>query len=642
MTAQALAQFHFLRPAWLWATLPFLVLLILLWRQRRTSRTWRAVVDTHLLPYLLIGGKGNRGPWLLTALAIGGVLAVLALAGPSWERLKQPVFRQQSALVILLDLSRSMDATDVRPSRLERVRLKLVDILKKRREGQTALVAYAASAFVVTPLTTDTRTIAEQLPSLTTELMPAQGSRPDRAIARAVDLLRQAGITHGSVLLVTDGVDGVDDAALHKAVTALTAAGHRLLVLGVGTADGAPIPKAGGGFFTDNNGAIVVPKLDAAALQDVAQQGDGIYRRLTINDSDINALLAVVDRDTQVQRARKTDDLMSDQWRDAGAWLLLPLIVLASLVFRRGYLGALLLTLFLAPQSQPVMAMDWTSLWQRDDQRASQALQNGQADKAASLFQDPAWRAAAQYRAGDYEGALKSLKGVDGAEAAYNRGNALARLQRLPEALKAYEQALKQAPDDNDARHNYDLVKKALEQQQQAGNRQNRNQQDSRNDRSQGNDARPQDNGDKGQQQQGNSGDRQQSGQQQAGRQGPSSTQRSGKASNDDRKTADASAATEQQQQGSGSGQDNGADQKPQSASGDNTATAASKQDMNNAQRADVQQQRSARASADSEQQQATEQWLRSIPDDPGGLWRRKFLYQYQQQQHQGDEKQAW
>ncbi|MEJ2382697.1 MAG: VWA domain-containing protein [Gammaproteobacteria bacterium] len=271
-------SFHFLRPLWFAALVPLAVLLAVWWRSRRTSRSWQAVVDPRLLPHMLMDGGTGRNAWSVLAVALGGVLAVTALAGPTWSKLQQPVFRRESALVVLLDLSRSMDATDLQPSRLQMAKFKLRDILVRRKEGDTALVVYAADPFVVTPLTNDVDTIERQLSSLTTQLMPVQGSRTDRAIAKAQALLQQSGAVRGDVLLITDGVNNDPPAALRAAVEKLVAAGYRLSVLGVGTDQGAPIPMGDGGFFKDSSGAIVLPKLDEAPLARLAAEGHGIYR----------------------------------------------------------------------------------------------------------------------------------------------------------------------------------------------------------------------------------------------------------------------------------------------------------------------------------------------------------------------------
>ena len=155
-----LADFHWLRPAWLLAIPLVVAVAILLGRRRLGAGSWQQVVDAALIPFVLsrAPGRGRDLRWWL--LAVGGVLAAVALAGPAWERIEQPVFRAEQALVIALDLSRSMDAQDVSPSRLVRARLKILDILERRRGGQTALVVYSANAFTVTPLTTDGDTVA--------------------------------------------------------------------------------------------------------------------------------------------------------------------------------------------------------------------------------------------------------------------------------------------------------------------------------------------------------------------------------------------------------------------------------------------------------------------------------------------------
>lgn len=602
-----ISAFHFLRPAWLLALLPLAALLRLIWRRRLASRSWTNVVDAPLLPHLLLGEDGRRSPRPLLALGLGGVLAILALAGPTWHKLEQPVYRRQSSLVVLLDLSRSMDAADIPPSRLQRAKLKLRDILRQRQEGDTALIVFAATPFVVTPLTSDTRTIASQLDVMTTDLMPVQGSRPDRAIRLAQKLLKQAGATHGGVLLITDGINGPEPAALRDAIRDLVGAGHRLSVLGVGTTQGAPIPDPQGGFVKDKDGAIVVAKLDDAVLAALARQGEGAYRRLATDDSDFHALLAPFDNKLARAQDKQAAGVNSDQWRDEGPWLLLPLLVLGALAFRRGYL--LVLLLIILPHAHPAYAFDWSELWLRADQRGEKAMAAKEPQRAAQLFQDPQWRAAADYRAGNYQAAVASLKGIDTALADYNRGNALARLGHLPEAVSAYGAALKRQPGFDDARHNRDLLEKMLKPSPQKPSPSSH------------------------------------------GKQGKSSgSPQSSQSSSGQGKSAQGSdqAQPAQDQSGKpGAGQQGGA---PQAAGQQGADTGKPAQDQAAGQAAGKETtpggaQESAQAAQENRQEmtRADRQWLRRIPDDPGGLWRRKFLYQYkQQQQDQGSEKQAW
>ena len=203
--------FHFLRPLWFFALIPLLLLIWWMFFRRTGESNWEAICDERLLPHILIRGSGRTRKVSMILAAIGGLLGIIALAGPVWEKLPQPVFTAQDALVIALDLTRSMDAGDVSPSRLERARFKIRDILDQRHEGQTALLVYAGEAFTVTPLTDDNDTIKSQLNALNTDIMPVFGNRTDKAVTKALDLLKQAGMRRGHVLLITDEVD--EDAA---------------------------------------------------------------------------------------------------------------------------------------------------------------------------------------------------------------------------------------------------------------------------------------------------------------------------------------------------------------------------------------------------------------------------------------------
>ncbi len=323
--------FHFLRPWWLAALVPLAWLLWrLLTRPLGWSR-WEGLVDPALMPHVLDGArKGRRRlPVLLTVV---GVVAVVALAGPAWRQLPQTVYRGTDALVVVLDLSQSMSSTDLEPSRVERARFKVTDILDRRPDGQTGLVVFADDAFVVTPLTDDVATIRAQLMALTPDIMPVQGSRPDRALELAGELLESAGVTRGSVLLIADAVRPERDGRVARD---LADRGFPVSVMGVGTEQGAPVPLARGGYLTDG-GRIVVPGLESGDLEDVAQAGGGRFARLRPGAQDLDRLLAApagagVDGEA-------TDLTTSDVWREEGPWLLIALLPFAALAFRRGAL----------------------------------------------------------------------------------------------------------------------------------------------------------------------------------------------------------------------------------------------------------------------------------------------------------------
>jgi Ca-activated chloride channel family protein len=435
--------------------------------------------------------------------------------------------------------------------------------------------------------------------------------------------------------LITDGIDNDVPDALHAAVNKLVAAGYRLSVLGVGTADGAPIPLADGGFFKDAAGAIVLPKLDEAPLARLAAEGRGIYRHLAAGDSDTNDLISTFDRGWPSQQAQQVAGMKSDQWREAGPWLLLPLLPLAALAFRRGYL-LLLCAVVLLPMPRSAYALGWHDLWQRPDQRGAQALAAQQPQQAAKLFKDPQWRAAAHYRAGDYQAVLKDLEKQPGAAAAYNRGNALAHLGKYQQALNAYEEALKSDPDFKDAAYNRDLVKKWLQPPQSKNNSAGKDQQQQGQKRPGGTPAGKQ----AGQQQAGTKGKQAQAQGQQAksaqGKDQAANPAQSRKGGN----KPDSSAA--QQQTGKQStGQHNGVTGKDTQDAQQNQTGARDKQTALNDMPAQADRDESRQLP--NESQQATAQWLRRIPDDPGGLWRRKFQYQYKREyQSQQGEAKPW
>jgi Ca-activated chloride channel family protein len=406
---------HFIRPLWL-LLLPLVPLLPWLWkRARRPSGDWSRVCDPHLLRWLSVQretkGSSRAGPWL-AALAL--LLAILALAGPAWQKLPDPSWSARDARVIALDLSDSMLAEDLRPNRLIRTRFRLADLLESTEEGQVGLVSYAGDAYVVSPLTNDTNTIANLLPALQPDIIPVAGSRADRALEMAAELLRRSGLSRGEILLVTDSATARDAARARD----LRDQGIFTSVLAVGTPDGAPIPS-GGGFVNDRAGNVVIARLDRSALRAVAEAGGGRYTELAAASP---ASVLWLDQDGS-EFARR-DDALGERWKDAGPWLVLLLLPFALAGFRRGLL-------FVAPLvflnglilPQDAAAAWWEDLWLRKDQQAYQALADKEPDRAAALANDPALAGEGWYRSGDYANARESWSRVASADAHYNRGN---------------------------------------------------------------------------------------------------------------------------------------------------------------------------------------------------------------------------
>ncbi len=457
-----MTEFVFVRPWWLAAIPPGLALVWWLRRRWNRSGSWEAIIEPALLPHLLVGAGTPRREWPWAVMAVAVVVAGLALAGPAFERLEQPVFRTLAARVIVLDVSRSMDARDLTPSRLERARHKVADLLRRNRNGRTGrtgLVVFAGDAFLVAPLTRDAETLVHLLSAIDTSVVPVPGSRPDLGLALARERLETGKATAGEVILVTDGVQGP---RTRDTAEALAGRGIRVSVLAVGTEEGAPVPLAEGGFLKGPHGAIVVPRLDAAALRAVAAAGKGRFSTVTADDADIDWLLGSR-MDDPWRRSLEDGDRTTDAWRDEGPWLVLVLLPLAALAFRRGWLLALPLAISLpVPEAG---AFEFADLWARRDQQAAGAIERGDADRAAEIAPDHRWRGTALYRGGRYDESAQAFARGDAAEDHYNRGNALARAGDLRGALEAWGAALVRDPGHEDAEHNRKLVEALLESQ---------------------------------------------------------------------------------------------------------------------------------------------------------------------------------
>lgn len=331
--AEFLRALHFLRPQWLLALPVLWVLVYWLARRRSYDGDWSGLIDAQLLPALRLDSASAAGmrpwPWLALAWSI----AVLALSGPSWERLQAVAYRSPAAWMFVLDLSPSMAAADIAPNRVTRARYALDDLLGAARDARVALVVFSDEAYVVTPLTQDVATVRALLPPLAPDIMPSPGDHLAPALEQAARLLRQAGGKDQRIVVLTDGFD--DPAASFSAAAALRARGVTLSVVGIGTPNGAPQRSAGGGFVQDNNGVAKLARLDTERLRQLASSGGGDY-------ADIAQLPALI---ADLQSAPRSaggavavQGMEVAQWRDEGVWLLPVLLLLAALLARRRWL----------------------------------------------------------------------------------------------------------------------------------------------------------------------------------------------------------------------------------------------------------------------------------------------------------------
>jgi Ca-activated chloride channel family protein len=585
MNPAALLPLHWLRPEWLW-TLPALPLLAWWWHRRRAAQdVWRELVDPHLLPSLLATPAATRARLAPVFVLLAAALLVCALAGPSWQRDAQPLWQQRAPLVIALDLSSAALAADLPPSRLAQAKAKIARLLEARAGGQVALVAYAGDAYTVAPLTDDAANVALLLDALAPDVMPLDGSDAASAIAWSARLLEQSGFSRGDILLLTGEAGSDAGGAARKAA----AAGYRVSVLGLGTAQGAAYRKP--------DGAIAQARLEAATLQALAAAGDGRYATLVAGDGDLEALGIL---DPQAGAAIATGASTTLLWRDQGYWLLLPALLLAAFAFRRGGVFAALLVCAWLPWQPAQASGNW---WLRPDQQAHARMDAG----------------AAAYRRGAYDEALAAWRDLPGADAAYNRGNALAKAGDYRAAIAAYDRALALRRGMQEAIENRDAVRRALQRKQQGdgGDSQQRGQGRQRQGGKQGN-------------------------QDQQGRPDPSQQGQGEQAQGQPRRQAQEQSGEQAQQ--ARKGQEGDRTEAPADAAAQQRADAAQRERMRQALQGEQakakgasQQARPAETPAERERRLANEAWLRRIPDDPGGLLRARFRLEHERRQQEGE-----
>lgn len=638
-----LSEFHFIRPLWFFALIPSIVLFVFLLRKFQRSSQWQSLIDSKLLPFLIEGQLSSQQKLPMIGIFVIWCLLIFAMAGPTWEKKPQPIQQDGSALVILWDLSPSMNAEDIKPSRLIRSRLKLVDLLDTRIEGVTALIAYAGDAHVVTPLTDDTKTIKSLLPGLSPGIMPLQGSNPEQALELANELLKETGVITGDIVFVTDEI--AYSAHRQLSITAETSQ-HRITVWGIGTSEGAPIPLSNGRFAKKRNGEIVLAKVNHQGLSDAAISMKGTYIPFSNDDADIQSILHFGFEETMEKES--DNKRLSDEWHEQGHWLILFVLPFAALLFRRGWLLCFGFGILLNPS--PSYAFGWQDLWKTKDQQAQELLQNDQAEAAANTFNDPDWKAIADYKNGDYDEAISQFNQGDDAQSKYNLGNALTQQGDYEAATKAYDEALKAQPDFPEAEANQSIAKqlKAIAEQQQE--QQNSDQkQDGEENQEQGDqqDSQDQENQSSDQQPDGEQSDQKQ--EQESEDSKDSQEESSDDQSESSKKSAEEKQEAEKQQEAldkhykDDKEQDDAEEQQDEQSHSqqqeeqdiseeEKEAAKKAEQEKEDAEQTDQPQpvpEKPELSAEEQEQQQALNQWLRRVPDDPSGLMRNKFQYEY-------------
>lgn len=586
---------EFLRPWWLIA-LPFALGIpwVLRYQHVRTGQ-WRKLLPPQFQKYLLT--RHNKQPNNLVGrlLVSGYILSVLGLSGPAWQQNLTATVPQADPLIIVLELTPELYATDAAPNRLTQAKHKILDLLHIRQGAQTGIVVFAGSAHTLLPLSSDTATTQNLLAALKPTLMPVAGNRPDLGIQQAVQLLNQTRLGKGRIVLMASQVSKTASQSIQNM---LHPTHTPLLVLGLGTPQGAPILSETGHFLRDDQGHTRISRLEQEALFQLAQATGGRYQQARLDDQDFKALgLQPNPQDTATPKANHNQQALHQQsWQDQGYWVLLPLLLIAACGARKGWLFSLpLVFTLLSPDS--AQAFEWSDLWQRPEQKGW-ALLETQPAEAVKYFKNPQWQGIAHYKAGNYAEAIRCFSQSNSAIAHYNRGNALALSQQPEAAIAAYEHALSLQPELQMARQNKALVEHWMQTQQEEKT-----------------DAETQP------------------------PQNPLVTQQAEEAAT--------SAASDPSQNPSPSNPELGSNEQksvtpsPPAQTQSHTAAqlaATVSQGLSGEGASEATPEHPAEPIAHTQgsySQQALDTWLRRIPDDPAELLRRKFLYEYYQSQEE-------
>ena len=450
----SLEHFHFLRPAWALLLIPWIILFAV--RNRRENRPdmFGGIIAPHLLEHLRVSRFRSRwlNPRSFTTVFL--MLLMILLMGPSWRQQPSPLSQDDAALVILLDVSNSMAQSDVQPSRLQRAKQKIPDLLALRPDKKAALVVYAGTAHIVLTLTADQAIIGQYLAAITPAIMPRAGKFPEYALPLIDEILRGS-TAPSTVLMFADGA-GADSQRLFADY--FGSRPHQLLVVGVGTSEELPAEGA-------------VP-LEREALERLAATASGRYVALTVDDSDVRALNRRIDSYYVVLE----DSALP--WLDSGYWLVFPAMALFLMWFRKGWTltwSLLLLPALLAGSPGPVLAAapgterslgsHWfADLWLTNDQQGRLLMKFGRYQEAARRFDNPLWKATAYYYNEEFMLAAEYFSRSDSDEALFNEANARAHARDYLRAVKRYDLLLARTPDYPGATENRAVVQRLIDE----------------------------------------------------------------------------------------------------------------------------------------------------------------------------------
>ena len=433
--------FHFLRPKSLWLLVLVVIAFVVGVLSVRQDVKWKKVIAPHLRNYVIKKGSERVKGIMHLAGFIALSVGVLALSGPTWKTRTLPGQDLETPMVILLDMSQSMMATDLQPTRLDRAKFKLSDLMSFNPRARIALIGYAGTPHVIVPLTKDYDIIDSHLEGLKPDIMPFPGTDLEAALSLA-DTVMSVTDAPGKILIVTDEIES-NEFELLQSYTA--SSDNRIMVLPMNTDSGAAVPGRNGRDQKDAAGNVVYSSLNRSSLSQIGSLEDVSVHQLTLDDSDVEAISKEVENNL-IFTDKPTEE--KEDWLDAGLVLVIPLIVLMLLWFRRGWVLYGIMILGISSCTQPSRFAD---LWFTKDYQGQRAMDAGDYEAAAELYEDPMHKGVAYFIAGDYSEAIKAFNQDTTANAALNLGLAYLRNGDTLAAMLALNQAVALDPENQQA-----------------------------------------------------------------------------------------------------------------------------------------------------------------------------------------------
>ncbi|PCJ25246.1 MAG: hypothetical protein COA94_06575 [Rickettsiales bacterium] len=457
------SQFHFAHSYYF---LGILIIPIIWWlylhyyENNANTKDLENFADSHLVPHLLRSSKTGQIS-VVRSLVLGSVLWLLlmaAMAGPRWDFKEVETYKDDKSLVILLDLSKSMDASDITPSRLVRARQEIEDIINSSKGVKVGLVGFAAGAHMISPITDDMNNIRRLLPLLGTDLVFVQGTSISPAFKTAKQMLLAEPGVNKSILVISDG--GFQDDNHLSIVKNLAGLGVVTHTLGVGTEKGVNFIGADGQPMM-RGGQVLTSRLEKEKLEATARAGSGEYFNTHYSNENAKNILKLVEG-SMFGAGNKHANI--HHWEERFYIFLAPLMLVLLLWFRKGFTFPILLLVLLTPAPQVLGASLVDKIFLNKEQLAKKSFEEvDDIGSALAAFDDPYKRGVAYYKAGMFKKAEKEFRKNKRPEvsdsALYNLAGALAHQNKLDESIETYKKLLKKNPNHKKTRHNMGVVR---------------------------------------------------------------------------------------------------------------------------------------------------------------------------------------